>query len=58
MVNDNLRYIDWSEKGVSPKVLLEEDINAIVLSGKFFARKFDAEKSKALINSLNKLINE
>lgn len=40
LVNDNLRYIDWSAGGASPKNLTNADWPAIEASGKFFARKF------------------
>jgi Core-2/I-Branching enzyme len=42
MVNNNLRYIDWSSGEASPKILTVDDIDKISNSGKFFARKFDA----------------
>lgn len=42
IVGDNLRYIDWSEGLKNPKMLKKEDFNSIMLSGKFFARKFAA----------------
>ncbi|MBE7177801.1 MAG: glycosyl transferase [Mucilaginibacter polytrichastri] len=45
VVNDNLRYIDWSEGKSSPKVLNEDDLPAIQSSGAFFARKFDLKKN-------------
>jgi hypothetical protein len=48
MVNDNLRYIDWSAGGASPKLLTMEDKNKLMTSGKFFARKFSAENSAIL----------
>ncbi len=42
MINNNLRYIDWSEGSASPKILTLEDVEQIKNSGKFFARKFDS----------------
>ncbi|MGV3706037.1 MAG: beta-1,6-N-acetylglucosaminyltransferase [Arcticibacter sp.] len=42
LVNDNLRYIDWSAAQSSPKVLTIGDAEALIRSGKFFARKFDS----------------
>jgi hypothetical protein len=41
MVNNNLRYIDWTQGGVSPKILTMADATDLGKSGKFFARKFD-----------------
>lgn len=48
IVNDNLRYIDWSARQPSPKTLRLEDYDSIIASGKLFARKFDSAKSAAL----------
>ncbi|RYY31515.1 MAG: glycosyl transferase, partial [Sphingobacteriaceae bacterium] len=44
IVNNDLRYIDWSAGGVSPKTLTMEDAEAIKNSGKLYARKFDEMK--------------
>jgi len=41
MVNDNLRYIDWSQGGARPKILTINDAKQLQESNKFFARKFD-----------------
>lgn len=40
--NDNLRYIDWTEKNTSPKILTKDDYYRIISSNKLYARKFDA----------------
>jgi Core-2/I-Branching enzyme len=56
MVNNNLRYIDWSAGGASPKVLTMEDYHAIEASGKYFARKFNPEKSRELLETLDRKI--
>lgn len=48
IVNDNLRYIDWSACQPSPKSLGIEDFDAVMKSGKLFARKFDADDSRLL----------
>ncbi|RZA00774.1 MAG: glycosyl transferase [Sphingobacteriaceae bacterium] len=59
MVNDNLRYIDWSAGGVSPKVLTMEDAEAITNSGKYFARKFSEMKDTAVMDYIDKhVLNE
>lgn len=44
VVNNNLRYVDWSEGNPSPKVFGQSDMPAIRSSGAFFARKFDLQK--------------
>lgn len=41
MVNNNLRYIDWSLGGARPKILTIDDADKLKESNKFFARKFD-----------------
>ncbi len=48
IVNDNLRYIDWSACQPSPKSLGADDYDVVMKSGKLFARKFDAEDSPLL----------
>ncbi|SKA46087.1 Core-2/I-Branching enzyme [Chitinophaga eiseniae] len=40
-LTDYLHYIDWSAGKEHPKVLGLEDMEALMLSGKCFARKFD-----------------
>jgi len=54
MVNNDLRYIDWSAKGVSPKTLTMDDADRLVSSGKFFARKFDMKKNEDLLDFIDK----
>jgi hypothetical protein len=41
IVNDNLRHIDWSAGGASPKIFTVADKNQLLSSDKLFARKFD-----------------
>lgn len=53
MVNDNLRYIDWSEGKSSPKTLTREDELSLLNSGKLFARKFNAEIDKTILDRLD-----
>lgn len=49
IVNENYRYIDWSAGGSNPKVLTIADAQALANSPKFFARKFDMEQSKEIL---------
>jgi hypothetical protein len=53
MVAEDLRYIDWSAGGVSPRLLTMTDAEAIVNSGKMFARKFDEMKDSAVLDYLD-----
>lgn len=41
IVNNNLRYLDWSEAKESPKVLSESDIDLAINSNNIFARKIE-----------------
>ena len=54
VVNNNLRYTDWSESDQpgAPKTFTMKDYDAIVSSGKLFARKFDENKDMDIIRKL------
>jgi len=52
VINDNLRYIDWSRGNNSPKTLTINDYDKIVNNDKLFARKFDFEIDKDIIVKL------
>lgn len=53
MVNDNLRYIDWSEGNASPKTLTIEDVKALEQSGCLFARKVNMNTDKDLMDAID-----
>lgn len=53
IVNNNMRYIDWSEKMANPKKLIISDYEAIVNSGSLFARKFNLEEDKEILDRLD-----
>jgi hypothetical protein len=50
MVNNNLRYIDWSQGKARPKVLDISDAENLRKSGKFFARKFDEKVDSKILD--------
>ena len=50
MVNNNLRYIDWSLGGARPKILTMDDAEKIKESKKFFARKFDQNVDSEILD--------
>jgi hypothetical protein len=54
IVNNNLRYIDWTRRnGNFPAILDESDFQSLAHSDKVFARKFEfpvSEKLKQMIN--------
>ena len=51
VVNDNLRYTDWSVH-CPPKVLTDEDYDKVINSHKLFCRKIDSLVSKNLLCKL------
>jgi hypothetical protein len=52
--NDNLRYIDWTKKGVSlPATLTVEDEDKLLTSSKLFARKFDIELDEHILDLID-----
>ncbi len=52
--NDNLRYIDWTKKGVSlPATLTVEDRDNLLTSPKLFARKFDIELDEQILDLID-----
>ncbi len=53
-----LRYIDWSEGRVTPKVFRSSDIDDLLKSGCFLARKFDETADKAILDELEKAISK
>ncbi len=58
VVNNNLRYIDWSEGNNSPKTLSIQDINQILKSDKLIARKFDTDIDKEILLKMRCIINK
>ncbi|GAB3342698.1 hypothetical protein GCM10027299_57750 [Larkinella ripae] len=54
--NDNLRYIDWSEKKASPKTLTLDDEPVLQASGKLFARKFNAVTDAKIMDFLDSTV--
>jgi len=56
--NDNLRYMDWSAGGTSPKTLTVEDLPALQQSNAHFARKFDSTVDSAVLDVLDRLTQD
>lgn len=57
VVNNNLRYIDWSAGEEHPKTLIfKEDYSKLVLSNRLFARKFDSKVDKKIIKKIKRRI--
>lgn len=57
LVNDDLRYVDWSEGGPSPRVLTSYDLERMTRSSALFARKFDPRVDSAVIDALDARID-
>ncbi|MEH2260916.1 beta-1,6-N-acetylglucosaminyltransferase [Nostoc sp.] len=57
VVNDNLRYIDWSNiNPYHPKTLDKNEFEKIRQSEKLFARKFDASKDSDILDMIDQRI--
>lgn len=56
LVNENYRYIDWSNGKAHPRVLLAGDCETIIQSGMLFARKFDVETDADILRLLDQNI--
>jgi len=53
IINENYRYIDWSEGGANPKLLTADDFPKLAHAHKLFARKFDADSDHRVLNLLD-----
>jgi len=56
IVNDNLKYIEWTRPKPRPAVFTEGDFTLLMNSGKLFARKFDVDKDPVILELLDKEI--
>ncbi|UPL50877.1 beta-1,6-N-acetylglucosaminyltransferase [Hymenobacter sublimis] len=56
IVNNNYRYIDWSQGGANPKVLTTVDFEALRASPQLFARKFDPEVDATVLDLVDDLL--
>ncbi len=55
LINNNLRYIDWSKGGVNPRVFTIEDKDKLIDSQKFFARKFNESTDTEILDYIDTL---
>ncbi|MDP3542418.1 MAG: beta-1,6-N-acetylglucosaminyltransferase [Elusimicrobiota bacterium] len=53
VVNDNHRYVDWSERLPNPKLLTHADHAKIVASGMMLCRKIDLKSGSELLDLLD-----
>lgn len=56
VVNDNLRYTDWS-RNPAPAMLGRDDLDEMLSSGKLFARKFDETVDVGVLDLLDRRID-
>ena len=54
LVNDNLRFIDWSEGKASPKTFTVADFDNLEKSGNLYARKFNAAIDKEILDLIDR----
>jgi hypothetical protein len=58
VINESLRYIDWSEGNASPKIFDVSDFEKIMSSKMLFARKFDLDKDSEILDKIDLAISE
>lgn len=56
VVNENFRYINWSEKKANPKILTLDDINELQKSSMLFARKFDITQDAKILDIIDEIL--
>ncbi|MDR3712090.1 MAG: beta-1,6-N-acetylglucosaminyltransferase [Puia sp.] len=55
IVNDHLRYIKFKRAACNPETLTYADKDALINSGKFYARKFDAARDATILDYLDQV---
>lgn len=55
-VNNNFRYIDWSERKANPKVLKFDDFPKLIKTDNFFARKFDIKVNTQILDLIDDVL--
>jgi len=53
IVNDDLRYVDWSDNQPSPRTLTTADLDRMLASNDLFARKFDPRVDARVLDLLD-----
>jgi hypothetical protein len=54
IVNDDIRYIDWSDPREAPKVLVKDDWEKLERCNDLFARKFDVGRDEDILSMIDK----
>jgi hypothetical protein len=53
VVNNNYRYVDWSEGGFRPKFLVTEDFDKLIKTDCMFARKFNIDLDEHILDMID-----
>ena len=53
VINDNLRFIDFSRKDLHPEILTKDDVSRLADSRKLFGRKFDSEIDADILDMID-----
>ena len=58
VMNNNYRYIDWSEGNAHPKILRREDLGKMLAADVLFARKFDRAVDALVLDQIDAHIHQ
>ncbi len=56
VINNNYRYIDWSEGKANPKILSVDDFEKLKYTTMLFGRKFDMSKDYKILDMIDRII--
>ena len=56
LINNNMRYEDWSDGAPRPDVLTMQHANILEITDAFFARKFDMEKDEKILERIDRVL--
>jgi len=55
VINDNMRYITWTDGLANPRIFTISDIDALRATHKLFARKFDTTVDETILDELDSI---
>jgi Core-2/I-Branching enzyme len=56
LLPDDFRYLDWTQRTPHPDVLTSADLERVMRSGRFLARKFDAGIDPGVLSAIDALL--
>jgi hypothetical protein len=56
VINNNLRYVDWSKRGKNPAIITASYFDLLIKSDRLFARKFDLNVDANIVDMIDKEI--